>query len=60
MRHPLYLRRLRRPLPFCTPTPEVMFLYRCDHTKLVWGPELECNDDTDAFRYVADLCNGPW
>ena len=32
----------------------------CDHTKLVWGPELECDHDTDEFGYMADLCNGPW
>jgi len=32
----------------------------CDHTKLVWGPELECDRDTDEFGYMADLCNGPW
>ena len=33
---------------------------QCDHTKLVWGPELECDDNTDTFGYVADLCNRPW
>ena len=27
---------------------------------LVWGPELECDHDTDEFGYMADLCNGPW
>ena len=32
----------------------------CDHTKLVWGPELECDHDTDEFGYMADLCIGPW
>ena len=32
----------------------------CDHTKLVWGPELECDHNTDEFGYVADLCNRLW
>ena len=33
---------------------------KCDPSKMVWGPELECDDDTDRFGYNADLCNGPW
>ena len=32
----------------------------CDHTKLVWGPELECDRDSDKFGYMADLCNRLW
>ena len=31
-----------------------------DPSKMVWGPELECDDDTDRFGYNADLCNGLW
>ena len=32
----------------------------CNHTKLVWGPELECDHNTDEFGYMVDLCNGLW
>ena len=32
----------------------------CDHMKLVWGPELECDHNSDEFRCMADLCNGLW
>ena len=33
---------------------------KCDHTKLLWGPELECDSDTGTLSYRANLCNGPW
>jgi hypothetical protein len=31
-----------------------------DFKEAVWGPELECDHDTDEFGYMADLCNGLW